>query len=59
MQGGQDKDSPLAQEFLTSLKQVRVKYAAFKMKSEDRTFTNLSKTKLAENEIENKSFGRP
>ena len=36
-----DDASPLASEFLASLKQARSRYAAFKMKRPDRTFTNL------------------
>lgn len=40
-----DDASPLAAEFQQSLKQVRSRYAAFKMKRPDRTFTNLSKAK--------------
>lgn len=35
-------------KFMESLKQVKAKYEAFKMKRPDRTFTNLNKATLDE-----------
>ena len=43
VQSGKEKDSPLIKEFQQSLKQVRIRAAAYEMKRPDRTFTNLSK----------------
>eukprot|EP00347_Sterkiella_histriomuscorum_P001070 403373445 len=40
--------SPLEQDFKNSLKQVKSRFQAFKMKAPDRTFTNLSKVRLSE-----------
>ena len=43
-----NKGSPLADEFAMSLKQVKARYAGFKMRSTTRTFTNLDKEKVEE-----------
>lgn len=47
-----DDTSPLAAEFQQSLKQARTRYAAFKMKRPDRTFTNLTKPKVSTDEFD-------
>jgi hypothetical protein len=45
-QNSKSKDNPLIREFYQSLKQVKIRAAAYQMKRPDRTFTNLSKVKV-------------
>ena len=50
-QSAKERDNPLMREFIQSLKQVKIRAAAYQMKRPDRTFTNLSKLKVEQSHI--------